>query len=224
MTDGFPGLWATTISVPPERLVHRTSWVCPGYIPLSRQLPRTRTALPVRTENSVNARSDVSGRLVSDTVAQTILVPSGVMRALKPSMTLTALPCTNRRLSCSPFHCTTSLLFEGKLSPGAAVSRRRTSMLLPAHCWNASVLSSAAQDSTLPLPPALLVMGPPPGQVHARSAPVARVNTWIAGPGPPPRPPRNAMASLLPSGDRAMPEICACAGSGGMGNGVSGAG
>lgn len=97
-------------------------------------------------------------------------------------------------------------------------------MLLPTHCWNASVRPSAVQESTSPLPPALLVIGPPPGHVQTCLAPVARLNTSIAGPGPPPRPPRRATASLLPSRVSANPDIVARAGTAGMGSGVSGPG
>src|SRR5262249_24975344 len=89
-------------------------------------------------------------------------------------------------------------------------------------CWNASVRPSAVQDNTSPLSPALLVIGPPPGQVHTRSVPVGSEKTWIAGPGPPLPPPRRATANLLPSGVSANPDMSAPAGWGGMGSGVSG--
>ena len=85
------------------------------------------------------------------------------------------------------------------------------------HCWNASVWSSAAQDSSSPSPPALLVIGPPPGHVHSRSDPVATSKTWIAG--PPTEESRRATASLLPSGESAMSK--APPGCRGMGSAVS---
>ncbi len=71
------------------------------------------------------------------------------------------------------------------------------------------------------MPPALLVIGPPPGHVQTRLAPVARLNTWISGPGPPLTPPRRATASLVPSRVSANPDISAPGGMAGMGSGVS---
>jgi len=84
---GVPGTWASTISALPEEFVHSTSWVCPGYSPGMGHRPRTFTTFPVPGENSVKASSLDSGCLVSDTVAATILLPSGVMTALKPKRT-----------------------------------------------------------------------------------------------------------------------------------------
>jgi len=66
-----------------------------------------------------------------------------------------------------------------------------------------------------------LVIGPPPGHVQTRLAPVARLNTWICGPGPPLTPPRRATASLLPSWVSANPDIIAPRGTAGMGSGAS---
>ncbi len=42
----------------------------------------------------------------------------------------------------------------------------------------------AVQESTSPAAPALLVIGPPPGHVHTRSAPVDSEKTWISRAGP----------------------------------------
>src|SRR5215467_13712132 len=91
---GRPGLWARTISLLPEEFVHSTSWICPGYIPGIGHRPRTRTAFPVLAENSVKASSLDSGCLARSSVAATILLPSGVMMALKPKRTLLIFPCT----------------------------------------------------------------------------------------------------------------------------------
>ena len=73
------------------------------------------------------------------------------------------------------------------------------------HCWNASVRPSAVQDSTSPLFPALLVIGPPRGHLHTRCDPVATLKTGIAG--PPAEASRLATASLVPSGESAMPDV-----------------
>lgn len=64
---------------------------------------------------------------------------------------------------------------------------------------------SAVQDSTSPLFPALLVIGPPRGHVHTRCDPVATLKTWIAG--PPAEASRLATASLVPSGESAMSDV-----------------
>src|SRR5262249_10198714 len=90
----------------------------------------------------------------------TIFVPSPVMTALKPSMTLLALPRTKWKLSASSFHCTASRLSDWRLPPRVVASSKRTSMSLPTHCWNASVRPSAVQESTWPLPPAFVGVGP----------------------------------------------------------------
>ena len=78
----------------PEEFVHSTSWVCPGYSPGIGHRPRTFTTFPVAAENSVKASSLDSGCLVRSSVAATILLPSGVMMALKPKRTLLIFPCT----------------------------------------------------------------------------------------------------------------------------------
>src|SRR5262249_59520292 len=110
-----------------------------------------------------------------------------------------AFPSTKWTLSASSFHCTASLLADRRLPPGVVASSRRTSMLLPTHCWNASVRPSDVHESTSPLPPALLVIGPPPGHVQTRSAPVATPNTSIPRPAPPLTPPPPATPTFLPS-------------------------
>src|SRR5690348_1904956 len=67
------------------------------------------------------------------------------------------------------------------------------------HCWNSSVLPSAVQERTWP-DGLKLPIQPPPCQAHDRIAPVARVTTWMDWGDL-----RRSRASLVPSGDTAIP-------------------
>src|SRR5215472_1548995 len=80
------------MSVLPEALVHRTNCSDPGGRCLTDHGSSTATTLPLCAEYSVNASFVVPGRPPvswdSRTVAATILLPSGVRRAVGLSSTL----------------------------------------------------------------------------------------------------------------------------------------
>ena len=199
------------ISVLPEELVRRTFCHDAAPSPCNRHWIRMRTALPVLDENSAIPVPRVGMQLFLAS-GTTALAPSGVMIVLPGLMVNT--PSRLKNLATS--------LADRRSAPGAVLSRRRTATLLPVHFWNASIRPSAVQDSGSPSG-LKLPTHPVPGQVHSRCDPVARLMTPIFGSrgafaGPEPA---KAMASLLPSGDSAMPASCAARGLSGSGSAVS---
>ena len=186
--------------MPPVASVHNTSWYGPGW--KNRKRSRVRTILPVWVENSEISSLvvEVFPLRVWVMVGTTTLVPSGVMSVLPRSIVRT--PSLLRKVAMS--------LLDRRSWPGAVVSSRRTWAVLsylPPHCWNASVRPSADQERARPIG-LKLPIHPVPGHAHTRCAPVASVNTSMAGPrGPGPGLACRASASLLPSGEIARPVI-----------------
>jgi hypothetical protein len=131
---------------------------------------------PVRAENSV----------IPWGVAVTILVPSRVSSVLRPKA--------------PPLGKVRTILADARLVPGAVVSSSRMFAGPPSsHCWNSSVAPPAVQEKIWPNGLKLPIQ-PAPCQAQDRIVPVARVTTWIDEVDR-----RRSRASLVPSGDTAIP-------------------